>query len=77
MLGREIRIRTVNAKKADNETAPATDSLNPETIKLFEQSGIRIITRVAVTVVAAVLAIKIVDTLGDIAIKKTKSADNE
>lgn len=78
MLGhRELRIRTVNTKKIDNAPTTVDEPLNPDTVKLIEETGIRFVKRLVITVVAAVVAIKVIDTLGEIAVKKTKSADNE
>lgn len=77
MFNRELRIRTVSTKKADNDSTVVNEPLNPETIKLIEETGSRFIKRAVATVAVAVVAVKVLDILGDVIVKKTKSADNE
>ena len=74
---REVRIRLANTNKATTDETTVTDSLNPDTVKLIEETGNRIVKRVAITVVSVMAAAAVLHTLSEIAIKKTKSADNE
>lgn len=75
---RELRVRIANTNKDVNAPTTSVDEpLNPDTVKLIEETGNRFVKRLALTVVAVVVAIKVADTLGEIAVKKTKSADSE
>lgn len=75
---RELRVRIANTNKDVNAPTTVVDEpLNPDTVKLIEETGNRFVKRLALTVVAVVVAIKVADTLGEIAVKKTKSADSE
>lgn len=79
LKNREVRIRLEKAKKKkeDEESLPVEEVLNPDTVKLVEETGKRWLKYIAATVVVTVAAIKVIDVLGDIAVKKTASADNE
>lgn len=79
LKNREVRIKLekTKKKKEDEESLPVEEVLNPDTVKLVEETGKRWLKYVAATVVVTVAAIKVIDVLGDIAVKKTASADNE
>ncbi|AVD99459.1 hypothetical protein SEA_BING_37 [Streptomyces phage Bing] len=65
-------------KDANNgKTAPGEDKiLRPETVQLVAEKSKEVAKYVALTAVAAYAAVKTIDTLSKIAVKKTKSADN-
>jgi cobalamin biosynthesis protein CbiG len=72
---RSLRISVVKDDKA--KTAPAEDKeLRPETVQLVAEKSKEVAKYVALTAVAAYAAVKTIDTLSKIAVKKTKSADN-
>lgn len=61
----------------DKNTSPEEDQiLRPETVKLIAERTKEVAKYVALTAVGAYAAIKTIDTLSQIAVKKTKSADN-
>ena len=64
-------------KKAEDSTSGEDKFLHPETVKLISERGKDVVKFVAITVVGAYAAIKTIDTLSQIAIKKTKSVDQE
>ncbi len=70
---RAVQVKLVKPG-ADNNSTTASDILTEETINLIEEAGTRFMTKLGIAVVAVVVAIKIIDTLGQIAIKKTHSA---
>jgi len=80
MLGRNKKPKRaiqVSYVKTDKESEPGNDKvLHPETVKLIADRSKEVVKFVAITVVGAYAAFKTVDTLSQIAIKKTKSADN-
>jgi hypothetical protein len=80
MLGRDKKravqvslVRTDDKKSTTNEDK----YLRPETVKLIAERSKEVIKYAALTAVGAYAAIKTIDTLSQIAVKKTKSADNE
>ena len=77
LQGRELRIKVARTKD-ENTTRPATadEIVNPEALKNIEETAKRIVKNVALGVGAVVLAYKVVDTLSQIAVKKTRSGDN-
>lgn len=73
---REARIRFVKPDK--DQAAPGEDKvLHPETVKLITERSKEVVKYVALAVVGTYAAVKAIDTLSQIAVKKTKSADNE
>lgn len=72
-----FQVKMVKDADASNDSPTITEALNEETVQLIESAGQRLMKNLGITVVAVVAAIKIIDTLSQIAIKKTKSADNE
>lgn len=78
MLNREFRIRAVKTKKNAEEPTPGEDKiLHPDSVKLIIEQGKKSMKYAALTVVGVYAAFKTIDTLSQIAVKKTKSADNE
>jgi hypothetical protein len=74
---REFRIRAVKTNKNEDPAPTVDEILHPDSVKLIEETGRRFVKYLAATVVAVVVVIKVADTLGDIAVKKTKSADQD
>jgi hypothetical protein len=74
---REARVRFVKTSRREDDNVEVEDVVNPENIKLIEEATNRIVKRVAITAVGVFAAIKVIDTLSEIAVKKTKSADKE
>lgn len=78
LKNRELRIKV--GKTSDNKTSTTEtveEILSPETILRLEEAGKRLMSYTAATVVAAIVLVKTADTLSRIAIKKTKSADQD
>lgn len=70
----------ISLDKDDNKgkTTPGENkTLRPETVQLITERTKDVAKYVALTAVGAYAAVKFIDTLSQIAIKKTKSADNE
>lgn len=75
---REFRIRVAKTDKDNTDTTtPVEQVINPETVQLIEEAGTRFVKKIALTVVAVFAAVTVIDTLSEIAVKKTKSADSE
>lgn len=75
---RELRVRIHNKKKDKDETPETTvEELTEESANLIEDVGKELIKYFAIAAVTAYVVIKAVDTASKIAVKKTKSADNE
>lgn len=74
----EIRVRVANAKK-DNEdpTSSGKQIINPESTKLVEDAAKRFVKNLAIAVGVVIISCKVADTLSQIAVKKTRSADND
>jgi len=79
MLGkRELRIKLSKPDKNDNDqSTPLDDVLNPDTVALIEDAGKRVVKYIALTVGALVIAVKAADTMSQVIVKKTKSADQK
>jgi hypothetical protein len=79
LKNRELRIKLSKANKADETTAPRTmdEILNPDAVKLINEHMTKFARNLAITVGVVIVGIKVADTLSEIAVKKTKSADNE
>jgi hypothetical protein len=74
---REARIKFVKSKKTEDSTPGEDKILHPETVKLIAERGKEAVKYVALAAVGAYATIKVIDTLSQIAIKKTKSADKD
>lgn len=81
MLGKNKKPKRavqVSFVKTDQDSTPDEDKfLRPETVKLIAERSKDVAKYLALTAVGAYAAFKTIDTLSQIAIKKTKSADNE
>lgn len=61
----------------DNGSSPTeTRKLHPDSVKLIAERSKDVVKVVALAVVGTYAAVKTIDTLSQIAVKKTKSADN-
>jgi hypothetical protein len=79
MLGRNKKQRAVQVSfvKTDKNAAPGDDkNIRPETVALISERAKEVAKFVAITGVAAYAAVVTIRTLSEIALKKTKSADN-
>lgn len=74
---REARVRFVKTDRKEDDAPTMEEVLNPDSVKLIEEAGKRFVKYVAITVAVTAAAIKVADTLSEIAVKKTKSADKE
>lgn len=64
--------------KTPKDSTPSEDKfLRPETVELVKKHSKDVAKFVAITAVGAYAAIKTIDTVSKIVLKKTKSADNE
>lgn len=81
MLGKNKKQRALQVSyvpDVSKKTAPDEDKeLKPETVNLVAEKAKEVAKFVAITAVAAYAAVRTIDTLSQIAVKKTKSADNE
>jgi hypothetical protein len=77
LKNREARIKFVKTDRKEEDAPTMEEVLNPDSVKLIEEAGKRFVKYVAITVVVTAAAIKVADTLSEIAVKKTKSADKE
>jgi hypothetical protein len=81
MLGRNkkraVQVSFVKTDKAKDATPDEDKFLRPETVKLIAERSKDVAKYLALTAVGTYAAFKTIDTLSQIAVKKTKSADNE
>lgn len=77
LKNREVRIKLSKTNKNENDPSTAEELLTPETIALIENAGKRIVKHLAITVVAVIGVVTAMETIKEIAVKKTKSADKE
>jgi hypothetical protein len=64
-------------KDQDDAVDIHTELIKPETVIQIEESGKRLVKYTAMTIFAAVAALKVIDTLGEIAVKKTKDPNEK
>jgi hypothetical protein len=64
-------------RKAESSTPEKTTSISPETVTLITERAKEVAKFVGLVVIGTYAAIVAIDTVSQIAIKKTKSADNE
>lgn len=73
-----IQFSVVDKPKTAEDTPSIQDKiLDPKNAKLIAEHGKDVIKCLALTVVGAYAVFKTIDTLSQIAVKKTKSADND
>lgn len=79
MLGKKNKKRAVQVTLVDTaDVAPGEDKIiHPDTVKLIAERSKDVVKYVALTAVGVYATIKTIDTLSQIAVKKTKSADKE
>jgi hypothetical protein len=72
-----IQTKLVKAPKKDEETPTITKECSEDEIAhIITDWSKTVVKRTAVVVVVGFATLKVIDILGEIAIKKTKSADN-
>lgn len=79
MFGKKNKraVQVTFVKTDDNNSTPGEDKvIHPETVKLIAERTVEVVKYAAVAVVGVYAVIKTIDTLSQIAVKKTKSADN-
>lgn len=64
-------------KDQDDAVDIQTELIKPETVIQIEESGKRLVKYTAMTIFAVVAALKVIDTLGEIAVKKTKDPNEK
>lgn len=75
---REFRVRIAKPEKGvDESVTPISDILDQEAIHNLEEAGKRLVKFTAIAVVGSIAALKVLDTLCEITVKKTKSADKD
>lgn len=74
---RKIEISLGKTPKNKSNTPGDDNILHPDSAKLVEETSKRILKYVVTATVAAYATMKLADTLSQIAVKRTKSADNE
>ena len=73
---RAIQVQFVKTNDKDATTAPGEDKiLHPETVELIAERSKTVVKYVAIAAVAVYATVTLVDTLSQIAVKKTRSAD--
>lgn len=77
MKNREFRVRIAKRDDTDEETSTPEEVISPETIEHIAREVRRFVTFTAGVVVAAYTIITIVDTIGEIAVKKTTEDTQE
>lgn len=71
-----IQLTFVPKKKAD-ATHEESHILHPDTVDQIAGKAKSVVKHVAIAVIGVYAAVKVIDTASQIAIKKTKSADND
>jgi len=81
MLGNPKKKRSlrISVDRDDNKGSDTREEpfIRPETVKLVAEKTKEVAKFVAITAIGAYAAIKTIETLSEIALKKTKSADNK
>jgi hypothetical protein len=73
---REIRIKMSKTPKHNDNVPTMEERIGEASADIVNDVAKDILKRAAIAVGAIVVVIKVVDILGEIAVKKTKSADN-
>ena len=74
---RAVQVTFVKTDKNENSTPGEDKVIHPDTVKLIAERSMEVVKYVAITMVGVYATVKTIDTLSQIAVKKTKSADNE
>lgn len=77
VFNREARVRFEKIDKKENATPVEDKILHPDTVKLIFEQGRKTVKYLALTTVSVYATIKLLDTASQIAVKKTKSADQD
>jgi len=79
LKNRELRVKMVKPSKDEEETTEEVigNHISNVTGDVIKDVFKDVTVRAAITVGALVVGVKVLDILGEIAVKKTKSADNE
>ena len=72
-----IQVTVVDKPKKTSATPEESHILHPDTVKAIAEVGKSFVKHVALVTIGVYAVIKAVDTASQIAIKKTKSADND
>jgi hypothetical protein len=64
-------------KDQDDAVDIQTELITPETVTQIEESGKRLVKYTALTIFGAVAALKVIDIVGEIAVKKTKDPNEK
>jgi hypothetical protein len=74
---RSVQVSFVKTPQTDDTTPGENKFFHPDNVKLIAERSKEVVKVVALTAVGVYAAVKTIDTLSQIAVKKTKSADNE
>jgi hypothetical protein len=74
---RALKITLDHEDKSKGSTAQDEPFIRPETVKLAAEKTKEIAKFVAITAVGAYAAIKTIETISEVVLKKTKSADKK
>lgn len=78
LKNREARIQFVKTNKKDDDTPQTMEErIGSASADIINDVAKAVLKRTAIAVGAIVIGLKVVDILGEIAVKKTKSADNQ
>lgn len=79
LKNRELRVKMVKPSTDEEETTESviTGHISNATGDIIKDVFKDVTVRAAITVGALVVGVKVLDILGEIAVKKTKSADNQ
>lgn len=64
-------------QKATDTITEETHILHPETVKAIAEHGKTVVKHIAIAAIGVYAAVKAIDTVSQIAVKKTKSADQD
>lgn len=77
LKNREIRVKLSKTPKDENHKPTIEEHIGEAAGELVNEIAKDILKRAAIAVSVVIVAYKAVDTISQIAIKKTKSADNQ
>lgn len=78
MKKKAVQLTLVDKPKTLEDTTPEESYiLHPDTVKAIAEHGKTVVKHLAVAAIGVYAAVKAIDTVSQIAIKKTKSADYE
>ena len=67
MLGKyRIETKVVKKSKDDDHALTMNEIINPDSIKLIEETGRKLVKQLVLTIVVTVVAITLIDTIGNI-----------